>query len=102
MKTELLSFLCCPNSGQKLEVTEAHFNNDAIESGWLITPDGKYRYPIKNFVPRFVPESNYADNFGMQWNKFSRTQLDSYTGHPISSNRFFNATKWTPSQLAGK
>ncbi len=73
-----------------------------VESGLLVTADGAQRYPIRNFVPRFVPESNYADNFGMQWNKFSRTQLDSYSGHPISAQRFWHATGWKPGDLAGR
>ena len=102
MKTELLELLCCPSSGQKLEISDAHINNDAIESGWLNTPDGKYSYPIKNYVPRFVPESNYADNFGMQWNKFRLTQMDSYTNIPISENRFYHATNWNKNDLKDK
>lgn len=102
MKTELLDLLCCPVSGQRLEIKDAQYRNDAIESGWLVTKDHKFRYPVKNYVPRFVPEYNYADNFGMQWNKFSHTQLDSYSGHSISADRFFKATNWRSSELLGK
>jgi hypothetical protein len=46
-----------------------------------------------------VPESNYADNFGMQWNHFRQTQLDSYSGLPNSSDRFWLATHWSPVSL---
>jgi SAM-dependent methyltransferase len=53
-------------------------------------------------VPRFVPESNYADNFGMQWNRFAQTQLDSVSGHPITAKRFWAATGWDPAKLRGK
>jgi ubiquinone/menaquinone biosynthesis C-methylase UbiE len=49
-----------------------------------------------------VPESNYADNFGLQWNKFRRTQLDSFTGLPISADRFWKATGWDADQIRGK
>ncbi len=38
----------------------------------------------------------------MQWNTFSKTQLDSHSGHPISANRFWEATGWKPSDLAGQ
>ncbi len=31
--------------------------------------------------------ATYADSFGLQWNAFRRTQLDSYTGLPISETR---------------
>jgi len=49
-----------------------------------------------------VENSNYADSFGMQWNKFSRTQLDSHSGHPITAQRFWAATGWNPEDLQGK
>jgi 2-polyprenyl-3-methyl-5-hydroxy-6-metoxy-1,4-benzoquinol methylase len=70
-----------------------------IVSGWLVSEDGLYRYPIRNGIPRFVPESNYADSFGMQWNHFSKTQLDSHSGHPISAARFWKATAWSPDDM---
>jgi 2-polyprenyl-3-methyl-5-hydroxy-6-metoxy-1,4-benzoquinol methylase len=70
--------------------------------GWLQTVDGRFRYPIRDGIPRFVAESNYADNFGFQWNVFVRTQLDSHSGLPISRNRFWSATGWDPSAMRGK
>lgn len=53
-------------------------------------------YPVLRGVPRFVPADNYAGSFGFQWNKHRRTQLDSHTGLPISRNRLFEATRWSP------
>jgi SAM-dependent methyltransferase len=97
MKIELLELLRCPMSGQRLEL-EDDASQD-IESGWLISEDGQYRYPIHNGIPRFVPEANYADNFGMQWNHFRQTQLDSYSGHAISADRFWKATGWSADEL---
>jgi 2-polyprenyl-3-methyl-5-hydroxy-6-metoxy-1,4-benzoquinol methylase len=49
-----------------------------------------------------VPASNYADNFGMQWNRFRKTQLDSHSGQPISADRFWKATGWSSYELEGK
>jgi 2-polyprenyl-3-methyl-5-hydroxy-6-metoxy-1,4-benzoquinol methylase len=107
MKTELLSLLRCPRTGQRLELLT--FEGAAlpagatdIRAGWLVSEDGKHRYAVKEGIPRFVPESNYADNFGMQWNKFSNTQLDSHSGHSISADRFWQATGWTPADLEGQ
>ena len=51
-------------------------------------------YPIVNGVPRFVGEEHYAGSFGMQWNRHSRTQLDSHTRLPLSRNRLFQVTGW--------
>jgi 2-polyprenyl-3-methyl-5-hydroxy-6-metoxy-1,4-benzoquinol methylase len=43
--------------------------------------------PIINGIPRFVTSDNYASSFGLQWNTFHKTQLDSYTGTAISRDR---------------
>jgi len=102
MKYELLERLRCPKTGQRLTLETQEPIADAIENGWLVSVDGQHRYPIRNGIPRFVPEANYADNFGMQWNHFRQTQLDSHSGHPISANRFWNATGWRPEDIAGQ
>jgi 2-polyprenyl-3-methyl-5-hydroxy-6-metoxy-1,4-benzoquinol methylase len=102
MNIELLYLLRCPKTGQPFELQSAEYENGKVMEGWLVTTDGKNKYPIRNYIPRFVPESNYADNFGMQWNMFRQTQLDSYSGHPISTDRFWKATGWKPEDIAGK
>ena len=33
-------------------------------------------FPVVNNVLRFVPNDNYTANFGFQWNKFQKTQID--------------------------
>lgn len=102
MKTELLNLLRCPQSGQRLKLVDCVQQTCGVRSGWLVSEDGLHRYPIRNFVPRFVPDSNYADNFGMQWNTFRKTQLDSHSGHPISAERFWKATGWKLEDIAGQ
>ena len=57
---------------------------------------------VRNGVIYFENQSNYVDNFGYQWNKFNKTQLDSYNGTRISEKRFFNATGWKTSELKNK
>lgn len=44
-------------------------------------------YPVKNSIPRFVTQDNYASSFGLQWNEYRTTQLDSHTGMTISHDR---------------
>ena len=101
MKIELLELLRCPKTGQRMII-----NNDDAGArelgGWLVSEDGSERYPVLNGIPRFVPQSNYADNFGMQWNHFRKTQLDSHSGHPISAERFWEATGWQPGSMKGQ
>lgn len=102
MKSEILELLRCPVTAQKLHCEGAVLDNGEIEAGWLIAEGSGYRYPIHGGIPRFVPESNYADSFGLQWNRFRRTQLDSHSGHPISTERFWAATGWLPDDLRGR
>ncbi len=100
MRSELLEKLRCPITGQCLLLADEKLESDA-EQQTLITEDGSNQYPIRDGIPRFVPESNYADSFGMQWNKFRKTQLDSYSGRTISADRFWTATGWDPSKMKG-
>jgi SAM-dependent methyltransferase len=102
MQPTLMDWLRCPRTGQRLELHDAVWADGRIESGSLRTADGGASYPIRGFIPRFVPESTYADSFGLQWNAFRRTQLDSHSGRAISATRFWKATGWSPPQLAGR
>jgi 2-polyprenyl-3-methyl-5-hydroxy-6-metoxy-1,4-benzoquinol methylase len=58
-------------------------------------------YPVVNGVVRFVDRQHYAGSFGLQWNVHRRTQLDSYTGLPLSRNRLFHVSRW-PQDLRGQ
>jgi SAM-dependent methyltransferase len=58
-------------------------------------------YPILRSIPRFVPKANYTDNFGLQWNRFRQTQLDSHLGLTISRDRFVMQTGWSVESLKG-
>ena len=73
-----------------------------VRSGRLIHAATGHVTPIVDAIPRFVDGSNYADSFGYQWNRFRATQLDSRTGRPLSAQRFWSSSKWTPQELAGK
>jgi ubiquinone/menaquinone biosynthesis C-methylase UbiE/uncharacterized protein YbaR (Trm112 family) len=101
MKKEILTILKCPKTNEELKF-EYSDDNSKPELIGLITKNKSSKYPITNNIPRFVPETNYADNFGLQWNYFSKTQLDSYSGHRISEERFWNATNWKAEKLKGK
>lgn len=96
MQDLLLELLRSPVSGQKLRLEEGH------DGTVLISEDRAETFPVRDDIPRFVPASNYADNFGMQWNHFRKTQLDSHSGQTISADRFWKATGWRPEDIRGK
>ncbi|MBK7433216.1 MAG: class I SAM-dependent methyltransferase [Chitinophagaceae bacterium] len=43
--------------------------------------------PLIDGIPRFVESGSYASLFGDQWKRYKKTQLDSFSGSPISENR---------------
>ena len=59
-------------------------------------------YPIINGVIDFENDTNYADNFGDQWSRFPKLQLDSFNGTKISEKRFFKALNLETDELEGK
>jgi 2-polyprenyl-3-methyl-5-hydroxy-6-metoxy-1,4-benzoquinol methylase len=52
-------------------------------------------------VSRFVNADNYADSFGFQWQRYSRTQLD-HDNVRESEAHFRKRTGFNPEQLKGK
>lgn len=88
----LISNLACPICQQPLR-----------KSGNKLACSGCPRtFPILNEIPRFVPQENYAKSFGLQWNRFASTQIDSKIGTNRSERRFRDETLWNEETLNGK
>ncbi len=87
-----MDLLCCPACRSGLVQPD--------ESSLRCTACGE-SYVVRDGIPRFVPAENYASNFGLQWKLFRRTQLDSFSGQPISRRRFLSYTGWTEAELRG-
>ena len=62
-------------------------NGDELQNSDALVCSQGCRVPIVGGIPRFVGTENYATAFGLQWNAFRKTQLDSYTGTTISRDR---------------
>lgn len=90
----------CRSDSLTLRVAESKHPDEDIVEGLLVCATCKAAFPIRNRIPRFVPEEEYAGSFGFQWNKFCKTQLDSYTGLTLSRDRLFQVTQW-PSKMEG-
>ena len=102
MTPEAIDILVCPDCGGSFTVTVNAESAGSIENGTLRCSSCGRDVPIVRHVPRFVPADNYASSFGFQWNAFRATQLDSHSGIPISRDRFFRQSRWTPAEMAGK
>src|SRR5271169_2021815 len=102
MKLELLKYLCCPTCLGKLVVAKPLEAEGEVKAGLLSCTSCATEFPVENNIPRFVPAANYCGNFGFQWTRFAKTQLDSYSGVPISRGRFLKQTGWNADALRGK
>jgi SAM-dependent methyltransferase len=92
MNPDLLEILSCPDCSADL----------SLDGAVLRCLKCAKTFPVVNGIPRFVPAENYASSFGLQWNLFPRTQLDSNTGLSITRDRFFAQSGWTAAELKGK
>jgi ubiquinone/menaquinone biosynthesis C-methylase UbiE len=88
---ELRSILRCNTCAGLLE--------DGPE-GYSCVACGK-KFPAVRGVVRCVEAHNYADSFGWQWQRYSKTQLDT-TGGTISDEDFRKRTGIRPEELKGK
>src|SRR5262249_15717835 len=68
--------LCCPIHREYLET----------QGDTLCCPCGE-KFSLRENIPRFVGQNSYADAFGAQWKKYRLTQLDSFSGVPITEER---------------
>lgn len=57
---------------------------------------------VINGIPRFANDGSYASLFGDQWKAYKKTQLDSYTGSPISESRLDRCLGDIKDSLAGQ
>ena len=102
MRDRLLQLLRCPRCRSALTLEGPRRDHGgSIESGTLSCANGCH-FPIEGGIPRFVPRENYAENFGLQWKRFGRVQLDSAAGNDISRTRFLATTGWTRESIAGR
>ena len=74
------------NNDYKVLRDPENFETINVSEKKILSKSGK-EYEIVDNIPRFVQKSNYTDDFGFQWKKFFKTQLDSYTGLTITEDR---------------
>lgn len=101
MNPDLVSLLRCIDCSAGLTLDVTTESGGRVESGTLRCQSCDGHWPIVGFIPRFVSPENYAGNFGVQWKRFRRTQLDSHSGTSISRRRFFETTGWSAEEMRG-
>ena len=102
MNPSHLQHLACPTCEGPLSLTTEESVNGRVRTGVLTCPTCHLRFPIRDFIPRFVSdERNYAVAFGYQWNRHALTQYDRHSCAPVSEKRFFGTTQW-PRHMTGE
>ena len=98
MKRALLAWLRCPVCHTCLD---SGTNLDVITAGRL-TCQQNHSFPIVRGVPRFVADDAYTRSFSYEWNRFRKTQLDSYTGRTDTRDRLQASLNFPLEDLKGK
>jgi SAM-dependent methyltransferase len=86
-----LEIASCPECRGPLELVGAGFS---CQQG--------HSWPIKRGIPRFVGSEGYAGNFGFEWQRHRRTQLDRTLRTNESEIVFKEKTGLTPEDVRGK
>ena len=106
MNIKILDFLACPecSAASSFDIVNHEDEKEKnIISGALICRSCKAEFKIQNGIPRFIGlREDYCQNFGFQWKKWRKVQIDRLGGHTISSDRFFRDSTWKPDSLKGK
>jgi SAM-dependent methyltransferase len=101
MKLRALDVIVCPACKGELELRTTLKEGAEVVEGDLTCSKCGHTYPIRNGVPRFVPQDAYAQSFGCQWNWFRTVQLDSINESSESEEALVGATGWSDREFQG-
>lgn len=103
MKKSILDIVICPDCGSH----PLHLGRVRKRSGGeildavLTCEECQARFPVVEGVPYFVERANYTKTFGLEWNVFSRVQIDT-AADKDSEKTFVDKTGWDPASLESK
>lgn len=101
MRPELLNFLACPRCLGQLDLHSDTAPKEVTHEGTLCCPACRVGYPIRQGIPRFVPDAAYARSFSFEWKRWRRTQFDTASrGDSLAT--FTASTGRRPDDFAGK
>jgi 2-polyprenyl-3-methyl-5-hydroxy-6-metoxy-1,4-benzoquinol methylase/uncharacterized protein YbaR (Trm112 family) len=101
MRVDSASIFCCLKCRAHLTVSVTEGDAERVTTGALTCSRCPRVYRIVRGVPRFVADDQYVENFGWQWDRYRRTQVDQFNGTKESETRFSRETEWTPESVRG-
>jgi ubiquinone/menaquinone biosynthesis C-methylase UbiE len=90
------------NREEKLLLINPYNGSELFHTAGGLSDKDNNAFLYKNGAFRIVPDDNYTENFGYQWNKFSAAQIDKLSKIAITKKRFFAETNWDNENLDGK
>ena len=103
MEEKIINDLGCPKcKGKMILRKKIKDRSGFVKSGKIECKRCKRKYSIVDYIPRFVSKENYAKNFGFEWLRHSRIQIDKFSGLDISRKRFYTESGWKEKELKGK
>jgi uncharacterized protein YbaR (Trm112 family) len=102
MKERLLELLACPECKKDLALEVTAREGAEIKEGSLSCGSCNRKFPIRDFIPRFVDTDKYVDSFSFEWNKFYDVQMDILNNTDESERTFEWKTGWKPEDIKGK
>jgi ubiquinone/menaquinone biosynthesis C-methylase UbiE/uncharacterized protein YbaR (Trm112 family) len=103
VKQELIEILESPCCRKGLELVESVVGeNGEIVSGNLKCFSCERKFPVTNGIPRFVPQSNYSNSFGMQWHAFKDIRSGGEKVYPLVRETILERSGWSESYLKNK
>jgi len=77
-------------------------DDQGIRAGELACRACEIIYPIVDYIPRFVPQENYASSFAFQWERFAKLRSDRYNKSAIIRGTILRRSGWSADRFKGK
>jgi len=71
---ELSDYLVCPIHNIPLRMPEPFSRGGMPWPDGIISCDEKHSYHIREGIPRLLENDKYAEAFGLQWQRYQKTQ----------------------------
>ena len=102
MKTDLLNLIVCPDCHEELSLENEELRDGEVFSGDLVCASRAHRFRVRDWIPRFIDDDDYADAFSLEWNAFRTAHLKQFTGLNYLKEQFKDFIDFPIERLKGK
>ena len=103
MRPEQFECFVNPATESALDLQDVSLERGHVRTARLVDEASEAVFSVRDFIPRFAETQGYTTNFGLQWQRHAKTQMDSHNGATYSRDRLFDTTGWsTNCRLEGR